>query len=558
MLALAAGLAAAVAGPLAAAQETARGAGARLWTGGLERPASVPDDAELERRGAVISLIDINVGEVFDVSEAVESHRLNRWANHLHVPTRERVIRRQLVFHVGDPYSRRLLDESERLLRSDRYLYDVRILPVAYHDNEVEVAVVTRDVWTFSGGFDYGHKGGASSTRFDVHDKNVLGTGKEVALQRGATVDRVSTVVRYRDPSLASWHGLLEVAYADNSDGSRTHVLFDRPFYSLDTRRAAAATAVRDDRVEHRYLRGEVIDQYRHRQDFLDLSAGLSRGLRGDHAHRWRLGVTYERDLFSPAAGLDAPVDQPADRRLLYPWVGYEYVEDSYARAANYDQIQRTEDLYLGLHVTARLGVSPSFLSGGRDELVFQSDLLNVWPLAGGDLFELAAATGGRWGSAGLADFRLSGAARYYRHTFGPHLLFVSLSGETASHLELGERLLLGGQSGLRGYPLRYQAGDRRVLLTVEGRFFTPWQPLHLAHVGAAAFFDVGRAWYAGAPADPGDRGAGLLSDVGFGLRLSPSRTAHHAVVHLDVAFPLGGDPSISGVQWLVSTQESF
>ena len=54
---------------------------------------------------------------------------------------------------------------------------------------------------------------------------------------------------------------------------------------------------------------------------------------------------------------------------------------------------------------------------------------------------------------------------------------------------------MLGGDNGLRGYPLRYQAGDDNALMTLEQRFYSNWQPLKLFNVGAAVFFDAGRTW---------------------------------------------------------------
>ena len=45
--------------------------------------------------------------------------------------------------------------------------------------------------------------------------------------------------------------------------------------------------------------------------------------------------------------------------------------------------------------------------------------------------------------------------------------------------------MLLGGDNGLRGYPLRYQAGTSRALLTLEERYYTGWYPFHLFYVGA-------------------------------------------------------------------------
>jgi hypothetical protein len=48
------------------------------------------------------------------------------------------------------------------------------------------------------------------------------------------------------------------------------------------------------------------------------------------------------------------------------------------------------------------------------------------------------------------------------------------------------------------------------------------------------------------------------LRDVGVGLRLGNSRSALGNVLHLDLAFPLDGDSSVHGVQFLVETRKSF
>ncbi len=49
-----------------------------------------------------------------------------------------------------------------------------------------------------------------------------------------------------------------------------------------------------------------------------------------------------------------------------------------------------------------------------------------------------------------------------------------------------------------------------------------------------------------------------LLKDIGLGLRIGSSRSSRGSMVHLDLAFPLDGDPSIKRVQWLVSTSDTF
>jgi outer membrane protein assembly factor BamA len=114
---------------------------------------------------------------------------------------------------------------------------------------------------------------------------------------------------------------------------------------------------------------------------------------------------------------------------------------------------------------------------------------------------------------------------------------------------------MLGGDNGLRGYPLRYQAGTARALLTLEQRFYTDWYPFRLFHVGAAAFFDMGRTWGTDVT---GAGSLGLLKDVGVGLRLGSSRSSFGNVLHVDLAFPLDGTDDIDHVQLLVQTKRSF
>jgi hemolysin activation/secretion protein len=116
-------------------------------------------------------------------------------------------------------------------------------------------------------------------------------------------------------------------------------------------------------------------------------------------------------------------------------------------------------------------------------------------------------------------------------------------------------QLLLGGDNGLRGYPLRYESGNSRALFTVEQRVFTDWFPFRLARVGGAIFADVGRTWGSGVI---GNSDPGLLKDVGFGLRLGNSRTGLGNVLHIDLAFPLNDINGIQKVQFLVQTMQTF
>src|SRR5690606_20479136 len=131
----------------------------------------------------------------------------------------------------------------------------------------------------------------------------------------------------------------------------------------------------------------------------------------------------------------------------------------------------------------------------------------------------------------------------------------ASLSATTTHRLDPDDQVLLGGDNGLRGYPLRYQSGKHRAALTLEQRFYTDWYPFRLFRVGYAVFFDAGRTW----GRDPrGEPSRGMLYDLGIGLRLSSPRSSGRSVVHVDLAFPVGGADSIDDVQLIVETKRSF
>src|SRR5262249_11539462 len=121
--------------------------------------APVPPDEELERAGAIVGEIYVDAQDIFDLNDPKEDKVLFRAANQLHITTRDSVVLQQLLFHSGDLYSARLLQESERILRSARYLYDASVRPIAYHDGRVDVAVTTRDVWTLNPGISFGRHG---------------------------------------------------------------------------------------------------------------------------------------------------------------------------------------------------------------------------------------------------------------------------------------------------------------------------------------------------------------------------------------------------------------
>jgi len=519
------------------------------------RPAGLPTDAELEAQGARIGEIRFDRRNLFDIGRTDANTSLFRLANRLHIQTREATIADQMLFKPGDLYQARLLEESARILRNTRYLRDAAIRPVAYHDGLVDVEVVSQDVWTLNPGVSYGRKGGKNTSGFDLRELNFLGLGTQLGVGYESGVDRDSTTIFYRDRQLGSSWWDLSVSYADNSDGRLGEFSLGRPFYSLDAPWAVGVSLSDDRRTDSRYDLGEVIDKFETSEKHATIYWGTSTGLIDSWVRRLSFGLSYDENTFGNAPQEPASLLLPADRKFVYPWIALEWVQDRFRVARNRDQIEKNEDYSLGWHARAQLGYASTGLGSERDAIMLQGYLSKGVPLTARQTLIFGATATGRVENGSLAGGLLDADARYYFRQSPRRVFFLGLTTETGSHLDLDQQVLLGGDNGLRGYPLRYQAGDGRWLFTAEQRWFSNWFPFQMFNVGGAVFYDMGSTF----GRDPlGTPSQGLLKDVGFGLRLGNSRSALGNLLHIDLAFPLDGDSSIKHVQFLIETKRRF
>jgi hypothetical protein len=517
----------------------------------------VPSPDELQAAGAVIGQIIIDNQNIFDLENPKDDTKLFRLANHLHIKTRPSVIRNQLLFKSGDRYDRRKIDESERILRLNGIFYDAWIREVAYQDGKVDLKVTTRDVWTLNPGFNYSRTGGTNSTGLQLEEINFLGFGTDVKVSHSSSIDRTSNGLQVSDNHLAGTWISFAGNWVQSSDGHLHELSVQRPFYSLDTRWAAGTYGLNDIQTDSLWDRGQIIDQFRDSHQGAQVYGGWSAGLQNGWVRRWTAGFTYDEHLFSPLVGGIGPSLVPADRRFVYPFVQFDLIQDDFQRLYNHDQIARTEDFYLGTSVTVRTGYASTAMGSSTNALLFQTNASTGFHGTSSDKATVLLATdfSGRYTDGKLVNGIADASIRYYVEQSKNWLFYTTLVGTKGWQLDLDNQILLGGDNGLRGYPLRYQAGTSRALFSIEQRYFTDWYPFRLFRVGGAIFFDAGRTWGLAPPAAPS---LGLLKDAGFGLRFGNSRSGLGNVIHVDLAFPFDGDRSINRVQFLVQTEAHF
>ncbi len=133
----------------------------------LTQPSAAADDDSVE--GWPIVTITFNRFDIFDTKDPKTRAWFYRWANALHIISKEDFLRSMLLFEEGDPYSESQAAESARILRSLGIMNPVTITAHRV-EGGVEVVVETHDRWSLQLGGQAGLFGSRTSFSLDIED----------------------------------------------------------------------------------------------------------------------------------------------------------------------------------------------------------------------------------------------------------------------------------------------------------------------------------------------------------------------------------------------------
>jgi hypothetical protein len=343
--------------------------------------------------------------------------------------------------------------------------------------------------------------------------------------------------------------------YARNSDGTVWGLGASQPFYSLEAKTAGGGDVGDNHSVFTRYRLGQSYDAYDINWRTADLYVADALRITDLWTERLMLGWRVDQNHFGAAPNQVPLAPLPRDRSLSYPFARMQWLENHFETISDLNLIARTEDLQFGLDASVGLGVATPAFGSDRSSVLADTEINYGWHIGDRQLLFVTSRLASRFEDSALHDAIITWTSTYYLATGDHTRMVVRFTGDAGHNLDGDHTLQLGGDSGLRGYPLRYQNGNQRALFTIEERLYTDYYLFRLVNVGAAAFFDMGRTW--GTTLVPTPQ-LGLLKDVGVGLRLGNARSSFGSVIHIDLAVPLERAASISAVQFLVSTQQSF
>ena len=520
----------------------------------IEEIAGRPLAATAVYRVGTITLVR---QDVFNTDDPAEDNAAFRLANRWHVVTREGVLRDLLLFREGDSVTVDGIAESERSLRRKSYLYDARIVanrvcPPADDDTghaaDVDLVVVTRDVWSLSPELSVTRTGGEDRVRAGVSEINLGGSGSHLDLTVFENLDRRGVSASYADANLGRSRVGVRLRYDDTDDGELVEAGIGQPFYALSARRSWNAYVLRSDTLQGLYRGGDRIESFRRDYRLAQISRGWSRGRQDRWVNRLVAGMTLEDWRHEPTWRTQFPLAL-RNRRFAYPWLSFHRIEDDYAQVRNVDRVQTTEDVHLGRRYDLMLGYAPD----GDGHFIASAEFRDGHRRGEGGILRYGARASGYWNKAtAQAENAMLRVWARYRHRQTPRWALILDGDATATDgLTYDQQVLIGGGSGLRGYPNRFQAGTRAFRLTAEERFYTDLYPLRVLRIAFAGFVDVGRAW---GPLDDNE----MLANVGVGFRFESTRTNRNLVYHLDVAFPVVDGPGVRSVEVTLTSKRSL
>ncbi len=527
----------------------------------------------------VVGEIEIIRNSIFSEAETDSTFGalalVRRTMNNLHVNTREYVIRKELLFTGGELYRPALLDETERNLRELGFLNQIRVTAVdTTADGRVNVRVEVRDSWSLKTNLTYS-RSASGDTRWNVSLSEVNFLGQALTMGAGMGADENSSFhsVWFRKRRVTKAGLEVGVDYSQREDGHYRNIFISRPFYALGDR-LSLETRAWDSLGDVRYFLSNAgpagadptaeeslyVLLPKHQKQ-LEISS-LVRLSPQNEGRVWRLGVGLEIKDSEMDVGrqsgwvlsddrevsldyLTEPYDPFAREQgvTVYPFIWLRTQGRTWTEANYVLQYGPTEDIPMDWSLSLKSGPTGSSLGSttGFGGSSWRSELVATkWMGLGPGLLMVQGFGEGQWGAEGNGYHRFNMHSGWLFSTGAERSPWLTRLIAEVGHGEnlTGEKaLLLGLNRGLRTLDFDGMAGDRLVRWNVEQGKVMPWEVLGMAHLGFAAFYSGGCAWW--------DDESRSLQDarheVGLGLRLGPTRSANALTSKLDLSWALDG-----------------
>jgi len=513
----------------------------------------------------VVGAIRVYNEEVF-----AESGRLLQFFNHFHVTTKESTIRAEAVIAPGELWDQLRIEETARRLRDPLWTSVVAVVPVkSANPGTVDILIVTRDIWSLRLNTQYTFQQGRLTNLITSFSENNF-LGRRDVLAAGLTMDQGAVAVGplFIDKNLVGEHLDLRARFDDilnrddlfdrgklHSEGTQSTITLSRPLWSLAREWAAGATFTHRFAIDRQY-RGTALRPYIYTDPMTmaTTSFGWQYTMRrwGTSAYVTRQWGADLKQQFSFGHSVDSQRPRPLDdftgdaaQRAAFianvlprsevtsvPFVEYAFFTPRYRTLRNISTFALAEDLRIGPDLDISLGFGLKALGSDQNFQRLSSAAGWTFPWSRDGFVRFATGLGSRYEHGELIDNSATWSVRAAAPAVGGRVRFLAQA-SLSTHWEDRQNrdLLIGSDTGLRGYGINEFSGQRFTSLQLEARTLPyAWWVLR---VGGVAFYDLGGAADSLAQLT-------LHQDAGLGLRMLIPQTSAQ-LLKFDFAIPFDG-----------------
>jgi len=512
----------------------------------------------------------------------LESDPWPNFLNWFHSTTRDRIVRRELLFKEGDPWVADRVDETSRNLRANLQLFTAAISSwQGSSPDKIVALVVTKDLWSFRPGLTLTVVGTTLQyLELQVTEQNLFGERKTAGFDFGLDPYVQWAGLQLREPRLLSSRvsvgGRADVIwnrYSSVFEGGLANLFVEQPLFSLDTPwawglyadyrkdvyRLFTSQGENSAQVQAELPQTGVSVPFDYRRYRLDLRAQLTRST--GHLNKtvlmfgWK-GTSKQAQLYQDAAvygaaplGEFASLYLPRTEDLGMAFFSFRKFRAEYRQLVDVDRYAITEDWQIGPDVFGELRVATPALGG--NSTFAEANSRASWTFDfGGDLLRLAATGAVRYQPEVMQQQGLSMpwvnevvslSIKNVTPQFGPFRLFTGARlVRRWNDMDKGLEIL-GGDGALRGFAQASFYGLQSWGANTEIRT-VPWV-IKTLHLGAVAFVDSGDAYYY--PQD-----IGVHASAGVGARISLPQF-NRTILRMDLGFPFVG---VTNTSYFVAT----
>jgi hypothetical protein len=208
-------------------------------------PSVISEENQTDRpfySGKRIRKIEIKRLDVFGTNinnpAITNPTKIEKFLNSTHFNTNEFIIRKNLLFSEGDTASPLILTDNERILRQLPYMADARITVNDINEEEVDITIITKDIYSIGADFNYVAIDKGSISLFE---RNIFGIGHELGIEVPYDSDYSDSPgfgARYSINNFSRSFTDLDVFFLNGLDATSFGFALDRKLLSSTTKYA--------------------------------------------------------------------------------------------------------------------------------------------------------------------------------------------------------------------------------------------------------------------------------------------------------------------------------